>query len=85
MSNYQRFNSKEPSTKTEEYLHDPCDACGGQGWYYPESGIPLHSIPCPKCKGTGLGSTNKSTIGKIVLIALILIGAGCVICKLLNI
>ena len=79
-----RLYQKEPTSKTEEYFHNTCPACGGHGWYYPESGIPLHSIPCPKCNGTGLGTINKLTLSRVIGIVLILIALGYVICKLLN-
>ena len=85
MSNYQRFNSKEPSGKLDEYIHNTCSACGGHGWEYSNLGFPLHTIPCSKCKGTGLGNYNRPNLTRVIVIVLILIGIGFGICKLLNI
>lgn len=84
MSQYQRFKSIETSSEESDYLHDICPDCSGHGYYFPPSGIPLHSVPCPTCKGTGHGKVNKSKLFTIILICLILLGLGYSICKLLN-
>lgn len=83
MSHYQRFTNKKPSGELEDYIHTTCSDCGGAGWYYAD-GIPLHTIPCSTCNGTGHGKVNQSKLGKVILVALILLGLGFGICKLLN-
>lgn len=84
MSQYQRFKSIKPSSEESDYLHDKCPDCSGHGCYFPSSGIPLHSVACPTCKGTGHGKVNKSKLSTILLICLLLFVVGCGICKLLN-
>ena len=84
MSDYQRLTGRKSTEKLDNYIHDTCSSCGGSGFYFPESGIPLHTVPCPKCNGTGLGKVNTTTASKGILIALILIGLGYTICKIFN-
>lgn len=85
MSQYQRFTSKEPSDEFSDYMHDKCPDCGGCGNAFTADGMPLHTVQCPTCKGTGHGKVNQSKLVKGILIAVVLFAIGYVICKLLNI
>lgn len=66
MSQYQNFKSIKPSNELEDYLHEKCKSCGGQGWEYTSSGFPLHSISCSSYGGTGHGKVNNSKLCKLL-------------------
>lgn len=80
MSQHERFNSK-PQTPDSE-LYDKCSHCGGYGWEYVD-GIPLHTVPCSYCGGTGRGKRNQSNIIQTILVILFFIGIGYLISKYL--
>lgn len=83
MSQYQRFNSKEPSGEFGDYLHNKCSDCGGSGYQYVD-GLPLHQIACSTCNGTGRSNVNSNKLVKFLIAGLLLLGLGFLICKLLN-